>query len=406
MKNLCKIPLFLYFIVGCFIFGWWFVALRSPTLSSIAIETPQNLSLKTSALLNELSLFQREALMNALAGDFSLMSELIEQWDKDALVLLQQKKKNIQRLSTDDYLLTRILAHLIKSSSSETLRHLNSKMNKLTLNNFKKFLPQTYVSASFLLAIAPPAEILALPSGMRRLHQIYKTSFLDQIPHDFHSHRKDQLDIAQIDLAFVAPYSHPPTLQLLKRKGIPLCSIKHSTQLEDIHKALLKVGHASNHILEAQLLSLFMQSAFLNIDNRLQALSQNFPKEENETSRLLYVSYHYGYSQPASKSISFQMLTRALNHCPRFQNCLAAEPKEGSIPLSQEQVAQKDPGIIIISGPFTSIQKFIATPELQQTLAYQSKNIFFLDEDIQDSPTQYAALAYYDLYQILSSTFL
>ena len=47
---------------------------------------------------------------------------------------------------------------------------------------YSRFLPQTYAAASFLLAIAQPHEIIALPKGMRHLSQIYQPEKLALIP--------------------------------------------------------------------------------------------------------------------------------------------------------------------------------------------------------------------------------
>src|SRR5690606_7206820 len=55
------------------------------------------------------------------------------------------------------------------------------------------FLPQTFVSASFLLALASPQEIAALPKGMRAQTHLYPKVLTDQIPLDTGRTNSEQL---------------------------------------------------------------------------------------------------------------------------------------------------------------------------------------------------------------------
>ncbi len=132
---------------------------------------------------------QREGLHQALAGQVPLMLQFIDQWEQDAQFLAQKGIAGIQHLSAENYLQAHILGRLLDDSSPETLRHLNCRMHLDQMQDdsgrivpirdtFQRFLPQTYVAASFLLAIAKPEEIIALPKGVRRLPQLYKADIV------------------------------------------------------------------------------------------------------------------------------------------------------------------------------------------------------------------------------------
>lgn len=389
-----------------------FRAVHSP--SSQPIETSQSLTLKTADLLEELSPLQRNALQHALAGNFPLMLNYIDQWDQDAQLLTNQGIQGIQRLSTEAYLQAHVLGHLFQDSSQEFLRQLNCKMNLDWLlddsghplhieDHFQRFLPQTYMAASFLLAIAQPSEIIALPKGLRQLKQIYPADVLQQVSADIDRTSSERLYFKKPDLAFVAPYSHPPALEVLRNQNIQLYSIKYVNTVVEIQEALLKVGHASNHVLEAQLLAIFMEASLLSIDNRLLALQEkiNFPQMPR---RLLYLSYHQHYAVPTTKCLTGQLMARALKYCNHLIGSIPENQEEWRIPFEQEQILQAEPDILIISTPYAHIHSSM-NDALHETKAFKSKYIFYVDEAVQESPTQYIVLAYFDLYQALAATY-
>jgi iron complex transport system substrate-binding protein len=80
---------------------------------------------------------------------------------------------SIQRLTRQKFLLSQMLSRKIAARSSK-----NDPAQKL------KFLPQTYVSASFLMAFVPSSQIVAIPKGLRKLTQIYPHSVMELIPYD------------------------------------------------------------------------------------------------------------------------------------------------------------------------------------------------------------------------------
>ena len=407
--------LFLYLSVAAFIMGWWMLAFQKDDtpLLIIPANQSQSLAIKTANLLEELSPLQRDTLQKALTGNFPLMRKLIDDWDQEAQLLARKGIGNIQRLPPESYLQTHILAQLLRDSSPDSLRRLNCKINLDSIQDdsgrlvriedtFKRFLPQTFAAASFLMAIAPPDEITALPKGMRYLPQIYSTEKLASIPANIDRTHSERLFLAQPHLAFVAPYSHPPALEVLKNQKIQLYTLKYFDTLTEIEEALLKIGHASNHILEAQLLALFMEASFLAIDNRLQAL-QTITDHSSSGKRLLYLYYHQHYMIPTTKSLTGQLMARALSHCPQFSCPIPESRCDWRIPFEQEKILQAEPECLIISTPFYANTQVLTHNQqaMQQTEALKSGKIFYLDEAIQESPTQYIVLAYYDIFQAL-----
>ncbi len=225
-----------------------------------------------------------------------------------------------------------------------------------------------------------------------------------RIPTNIDRIYSEGLFLARPDLAFVAPYSHPPALEVLRNQGIPLFTLKHSNTPEDIKEALLKVGHASNHPLEAQLLTIFMEASFLAIDNRLHAL-QNEIREPLATRRMLFLYYHHYFMVPTLKSLTGQLMARALEHCQRIACPIPENQDRWRVPYEQEKILHANPDCLIISTPYYYIPEYASGP--RQTLplleGFDSQRIVYVDESIQESPTQYIVLAYFDLFQAISS---
>ena len=406
----------LYLFMAGFIVAWWMLAFHTNSSQfSTGPGVSQSLFLKTATLLDELSPLQREGLHQALAGQVPLMLQFIDQWEQDAQFLAQKNIPGIQHLSPENYLQAHILGRLLNDSSPEILRQLNCRMNLDQMqddsgqivpikDSFKRFLPQTYVAASFLLAIAKPEEIIALPKGIRRLPQLYKTDIVSRIPTNIDRIYSEGLFLACPDLAFVAPYSHPPALEVLRNQAIPLFTLNYINTPEDIIEALLKVGHASNHPLEAQLLAIFMEASFLAIDNRLHALQEgaNGPLASR---KMLFLYYHQYFMVPTLKSLTGQLMARALGHCPHLACPIPQNQDMWRIPYEQEKILHANPDCLIISMPYHYTPEYASGQRqiLPLLEGFDPQRIVYVDESIQESPTQYIVLAYFDLFQAISS---
>ncbi|MFI0435555.1 MAG: hypothetical protein ACH350_07515 [Parachlamydiaceae bacterium] len=407
-------PFFLYSLLASFIIGWWAFALH-PSFSPpvFNIETPQTLTLKTSTLLQQLSPLDRESLKKALGGDLPLILNFIEQWDHEALALSESQIAGVERLSPESRLQVHLLKKLLLDSSEQSLHDINCKINLKSIRDDDgclleikesvfSFLPQTYLSTSFLLAIAPLRQIMALPKGVRQFDELYPFEIVSKIPKNIHEIQSEHLYLNKPDLAFIAPYSHPSTLDLLRHQQIDLFSIKHIQSVHEIQEALLKVGHATHHILEAQLLAIFMDACFLSIDNRFRALNERYASSVYPLN-FLYLSHRHHYALPTVKGLTGQLAARALSHCPHLRGSIPLSETQWQIPVGQEEIVQSAPDILMVS-TYGDPQS-ILTSSLHQTAAYGSKRIFYLNEVVQDSPTQYIALAYFDIFQILAATY-
>jgi iron complex transport system substrate-binding protein len=75
------------------------------------------------------------------------------------------------------------------------------------------------------------------------------------------------------------------------------------------------------------------------------------------------------------------------------------------IPLTQEHLTKIDPHQLIIATmqPELICQQISSSPSLCQLKACQNQNTIFVDSEVQESPTQYVVLAYYDLATALTS---
>lgn len=412
IKSLLPTP---YLFLGGFIFFWWFLAFKfenTPIPSPPSFSQP--LFISNATLLNALSPLNRQTLKNALAGDFSLIRDLIEGWDEDASYLLKKGLKNVSRIDAEKLLQARILATLICDSTEEELHTLNSKICLKTLrddrkvthaieDHFCRFLPQTYASASFLLSIVDPKKIIAIPRGMRRLSQIYAPENMQQISCDVENLNSEALYLQRPDVAFVAPYSNPSTLSLWRSQHIPLFSIgrTNSVSVEGIEQALLKVGHATRHLVQAQLLAIFMEAAFLAIDNRLEVLTSTDDKSLKDL-KLLYLRYHQQFFIPSQQSLEGKILHRLLSHCPRIKSLTSKSFGAWQKSFEKEQITTFDPDIFIVSLSHAKHEQEINHHVLSSILNSR-KRVCFVDEDLQTSPTQYITLAYYDLYEALAS---
>lgn len=399
-----------YFILSCFVVGWWILAFKS-TSKKTTYPFYSNLTLQTSALFPYLSSLEREAIHQALAGDTKQMLRLITEWDVDAQILSEKGVPDIQRLDPGNYLQAHLLNRLLHDSAHPCNQELRAPFliddmgHYVALNvNDKRFFPQTFAAASILMAITPASEIVAIPKGMRELSHVYPSAKMAQIASNMQDMHGEKLFISQPDLTFVSPYSHPPTLEALRNQHQELYTIKNINSLADIRETILKIGHASNHVLEANLLNLFVDASLLMIDNRFKALYAFY--DQPQTFLFLYQNQHY--TLPTTKSLAGQLLQRVLHHYPTLQCPLIDDGQNWRSPFEQEKIVQMNPHCLLIAQPYPlfhseQVQLVNTFKDIQ---AYKNHLIFVLDETVQESPDQYLVLAYFDLFQALAAAHL
>jgi iron complex transport system substrate-binding protein len=415
----------LYLSLSGFICGWWWLAFKDSihTHSSHLCFSSSTLPIKVADLFPDLSLLDRERLHQSLGGDTQAMIQLIADWDIDAQRLQDKGVQGIERLSKSDYVKAHLLAKIIHQASPQDLLEFNCKTRLQNLvddeghsieikKGFSRFLPHTYIAASFLFAIAGAEQIVAIPKGLRSLPQLYPPEVLARVPQNIDRYEAEKLFLAHPHLAFVAPYSHPPVIAMLRNQNIQLCNLKNADTIEGIETTLLRMGHLSNHLLEAHLLQIFMEASFLMIDNRLRFLHQ-LASQKQEMTQILYLSHHHHYFIPTTRCLAGQLLQRALSlnphlTCPIVQNAL-----EWQVPFDQEKIINTKPDCLIISIPLLSTvhqasyqRRLEQDPVFSQLPAFQTGQIFYVDDSLQESPTQYIVLAYFDLFHALAAAHL
>lgn len=374
-----------------FIVTWWTFAFFDTSCMSqdisISLENSiEDISKKTIPDHTTIHI-DRDLLMKALAGNSSLMMQLIADWDIDAQLLQVNGFKEIQRLPQNDFLKVHLLA-----------RHIKDK--KVSLDQHLRFLPQTYSAASFLLALLPASQIVALPNSLREQTELYPKEITDNIPLDINRYNSEKLFQEAPKIAFAAQYSDPATLQALKDQGIQLYLTKDFNTLEDISEELLNIGQLIDRTHEAELMQLFLTAATIALDNQLLLLKQHFSIIDKPLPRVLYLNYHQNFSIPTSKTLTAYFLQKIED----WDMTLKYGEDRGlkdiwTVPIDKEHLLNLNPDCLIIATehPLVVKESIINDNALQNIKAVRNRHLYFIKESIQQSPSQYIILAYFDL---------
>jgi len=400
--------------------AWWYCAFK-PTSQSTENQNHTPFQSSTSSFqppryLSNLSPMQRDLIQQALSGDVELMTTLIGEWDIDAQIMERNGLVGVKRLPRSTYLKAQILNRQLKDSTEHEISQLRSAYSQKAVmddNEIElfpqiqnsRFLPQTYVSASFLLALNDPEEIVAIPHGLREETNLYPQELTDQIPYDVDRYQSEKLYQEKPSIAFVAHYSHPTTLEALRNQGVQLFMLKGQlNNVFEISDALTRIGKLVNRPIKSELLSIFMESAMIAIDNRMFALNQTMVKDK--PSRVMFLHYFTHYSMPTGKTITGQLMKRLQPYHFSFISEVLENEEQWLIPVDHEKILDYDPDCLIIAsscegGMKNHIQNDSSFHHLK---AAKNQQIYFVDSSIQQSPTQYIVLAYYDLANTLSHT--
>ena len=379
-----KSTVFIYSIATLAIVGWWYLAFTASVPFDEGTQQISNPPKKPHPLLAHLSPLDRDTLTKALTGDFALMSRLIADWDVDAQILSSQGLPGIQRLPRKTFLKSQVLGRKLANTSSE--------------KNQLKFLPQTYAAACFLLALVEPEQIVALPSGLRKHTHIYPDSILARIPLDVDRYNAEKLFLARPDIAFISShYSHPSAIQALQSQGIKIHDTGSLISLENILDALQSIGEVTQRKKETSLLNLFIQASLQAIKNRLAVQKTG---KTLLASKILYLNYHDKFYLPSNETFASEILARLeIPHYPFPRS---------SMPLEKENLFVLNPDCLIVSSTNGEALKkqMESDPALKTLSAIKQGRVFFVDDSIQQSPTQFVVLAYYDLAQVIAQAYL
>ncbi len=407
---------YIYPVSSLFVLCWWLLAFHRPVAyeasSPIVISNQQQPLYPSIETIDAANKFQidRFALKKALNGDVATMGQLIAEWDLEAEIIEHRSQKSLKRLDRDDFLKAQLLVKTLVSKDNSTLDTLRDTHRSLLLVDDKGspfdlshpaefFLPQTYLSAGILLALLEPANIVALPRGMREQTAIYPKKFTEQVPQDIDSFHMEQLYAYRPDVALISErYTHPLTLQALDSQGIPKYHLPEVTSIEDIEKLIRSLGHLCNRPLKAELMALFLKAGVMAIDNECRLTLHN-----RSTDKILILNYYSKFSLPGKNTLTHHMIDRiGINTSISLQNGVPEE--SWSVPVSEETIIHYNPKKLVIitaSDPRFVTEYFYQTTLFQHIDAARNNHISILDDSIQQTVSQYILLAYHDLNRAL-----
>jgi iron complex transport system substrate-binding protein len=323
------------------------------------------------------------------------MTKLIMEWDVDAKIMENQGLSGIRRLTRQSYVKSQVLGRQLVRNSPVDFH-----------KQQKKYLPQTYVSATFLLSLLDTEQIIGLPTGFRKQKNLFSQDIFDSIPLDLERYHSEIIFQKKPDLAFIADYSLPSTVQALQNQGIDLFTLNAFNTIPEIAASIQQIGQVIDKTIEAELLTLFMESALIAIDNRLLAVHDTHYAANQASPRYMFLNYHAQFSVPTARTITGHLLQRLMEHKLVFLNPSKNHFSPWMIPIEQEKIAHCDPETLFIatedSQPLTSP---LSDGPIAGLGAVKKNRVHYLDDDIQQSNTQYIVLAYFDLADAILSPF-
>lgn len=361
---------------------WWSFAFMQQKKSTHTLSYRSAKKIYSTQQKNKsyfLSPMHRYEIAEALSGNIKTILDLVDAWDLDAKILKTEGVENIK--TVDDSMLFRlkILSRLI-SYSDESLQ-----------TEKPLILPQTYMAATYLLSIAPSYKIAALPK-MLRSQPLFSDEKMSAITQDIHRYNNEALYAMHPTVAIVAPYSDPTVVHTLNQQNIPTLTLETATTVEEIKHQLLTIGELANNTYEAEILSYFMQAALIAIENRFH-LHKN-----QENKKVAVLKYYQSFFQYPDNSLTSHLIDRIDQKQFHFY-------KTDNYEVSKEALLNYNPDILLISSlKSNDLEKSLLNDlYIQQTNAYKEGRVHFLDEAIQDSPTHFTVLAYFDLINAVTS---
>jgi ABC-type Fe3+-hydroxamate transport system substrate-binding protein len=362
-------PFLIYFFSISLILSWWFLAFSgqlSPSSPPAVLITPSPCNqLKSPRVVD------REKLKKALNGDINLMCALIAEWDVEAESLISKGIPSIQRLPRDD--IKQVFA--LWQSHEEPV--------------CGTYYPQTYLASGILMALVPEEKILALPSGFRLQYSLIPKERTDLIPFDADPFHLEAIGNTENITAFISPYSHPNAVLAMQQRSIPTVNLGAVQTPEDVKKAILQVGESVGAKKKSLILTQFIESAIMAMHNHLASLSNDPPPN------VLYLNCRTFFSAPNLSTLTGNML-KQLNI---NQSLAIGDTGDWEIPLEIEDILKINPDCLILSTPHN---EQTLQPPLSELKAFKNQRVFFVDKNIQETPSQHFLLGYFDLYDILA----
>lgn len=407
----------LYSFIILFIAGWWVFAFQNTYVPLETFHTHSNFPHERTRLDPAITNIDRNILHQALSGDFQLMARLIVDWDIDAQLLDSRGFEGIKRIDRSDFLQSQSLIRILQNKeaveeSCAFLRKNNYYIVddsgcRFDLNrSFNKFLPQSYAAASLLLSLVSPNQITALPRRLREQTHLYPESLTKQIPLDIDRYNSEMLFQAKPEVAFVAHYSHPATIQALTNQGVLLYTMRNIKTLPDISEEIMHMGCITNKPLQAELMNIFIEAAIAAIDNQQSVLIHHFKQSHEKLPRVLLVNFHQSFSVPTSNSLTGQILSHMQALDISLDYAIKSDQANEWVALiDKERLRNLNPDYLIVA---TENEEALAKEirndrALQEISAIRNNRLIFVDEATLQSPSQYVVLAYHNLIQALAS---
>ena len=252
---------------------WWYLTLsnpyQQPTHSSLYLDIKDSwqLDVKTQGFSTiESSLFKR-----ACQGSLEVIEMFIQQWVKEKGFSFEERE--IMYLMLD----------LLQGDYP-----LDSKTNGIE----RKYLPQTYVSAVFLLTMLPSQEIIAIPEGIKRRFDLYGSKIND-ITLTTDRRNFELIYLNKPCKAFTAFYTNPDIKRTLTLQSIPYVDIDKINTVEEIEEAMVDIGYHIDRPQTSFVIANFFKIAFKAIDLRIEAF---FSDKDLIPKRVLLIESFQSYT--------------------------------------------------------------------------------------------------------------
>lgn len=359
-----------------------------------------------------LSPLTRHELQEALQGELTRIHELLGLWRMEADRLEEHGVPGVQRLTEEKQKEAFLLAHTLLHIPPEQRKSLDIEYTQKTVyddvqapihtGSAQRFLPQTFCSAHILMALVGPQSLIALPSGLTSYPKLFPESFYEQVPLEANRYLSEELYREKPDLAFAAFYSLPSVLHTLKQQGTPLFMLDQLDTPEQVAYAVERLGQVSRTPLKGRLLALFTEAALMALDNRLLALRyQEQEQSLRPLPKLLFLRRYTNYTLPP-----FTSLTRSLLERHTLIHWIPHKPANArdNVSLSQEELSKLNPDCLIFSShtPKEILDFAYQDPALKNLEAVKKGRLYAVHAQLQDEPSQFFILGYYDICQCLA----
>lgn len=393
-----------YLAAICFIFTWWTLAFSSLQHAPAQTNTPVCTPLEPHQAVTPCPLqpFMRDEWHKGLTGDVPTMMKLLAEWQVETELLTAKGCIKTALFSPSLFLRAQELARLVlarergwheapppyawQTDDGGALLSLSAPPSR--------FLPQTELSAAILLTLCPSRHIVALPARMREL-PLFPPEMLARVPFNIDRYNSESLCALKPDVAFIAHYTQPSTVQTLQQQQITPFLITRLNSLDEILQSISKIGQVVGEVEKSELLVLFVQAGIAALEQRLMACAPLLPAEHYP----LYLEAFATLSAPTKRSLSGQLALHL-----HLNEALDEETGNAwSIPLNQERLHNLKPTWIVFSlrDCKKNLPLLLEHPLLKDTPAAASKQIFAVEEAFQTSPTHFLLLAYYDLVALI-----